>query len=54
MKIRFVKQDLWVGLYWKSDLYPVNRRPAGQAVRITTFYLCILPCLPIIWEKRGK
>lgn len=44
MKIKFVPQDLWIGLYWKRQVNVVS-----GAVE-TTWYLCIVPTLPIIWK----
>lgn len=35
-KIQLVPQDLWVGLFWKKDGH-----------QSWTWYLCLLPCLPI-------
>ena len=38
----FEPRDVWIGLFWKSD-------PPFEAVGIydLTFYLCLLPCLPL-------
>lgn len=44
MKIKFVPQDCWIGLYWKTNL-ATEQDPTNA----TTWYLCIIPCLPIIW-----
>jgi len=52
MKIKFVPQDCWVGLYWKTCL------PEGRWVTKTdyqlhtkkTWYLCLIPCFPLIWS----
>lgn len=44
MKIKFVKQDLWVGLYWKKETDTSTNKVK------TTWYLCIIPMLPIIWS----
>lgn len=66
--IKFVKQDCWLGLYWKrKDLpavchcgdivdnhYPWNANhdpvPMEPLEEETTWYLCLIPCLPIIWK----
>jgi hypothetical protein len=46
MKIKFEPRDLWVGLYWKrSHRYAYG----GEVYRDLTWYLCLLPCLPILW-----
>ena len=44
MKIKFVKQDLWIGLYWKKEFDAETNKTK------TTWYLCIIPTLPIIWS----
>ena len=46
MQVKFVPQDFWVGLYWKSKTIG----GFGGARRWkTTVYLCLIPCLPITW-----
>lgn len=37
---------MWVGLFWKTTLNPVN---AALMASVTRFYLCLVPCLPITW-----
>jgi len=49
MKIRFVKQDLWIGIYWKTV-----QQMSPKFRNITTFYICIIPCLPIIFDVKHK
>lgn len=53
MKIKFVKQDVWAGIYWKHtpppDVY--HKDSPLSDIWKTTFYLCIIPCFPIIWER---
>ena len=44
MKIKFVKQDFWVGLYWKKE-----KDTFTNTIK-TTWYLCIVPMFPIIWS----
>ena len=44
MKIKIVKQDCWLGLYWKT----VNQMSPVVGLS-TTWYLCVVPCCPIIW-----
>lgn len=48
MKIKFVPQDIWIGLYFKTERpYPqITMHPKT----VTTFYLCLIPCFPIIWS----
>lgn len=48
-RIYFEPRDIWVGLYWKRTL-AMNFR----VVPVYTFYLCLFPCFPIVWEVRGK
>jgi hypothetical protein len=55
--IRFVPQDFWIGLYWKTE--PAIRGDKSTAYRlrrrlVTTWYLCLLPCLPIIFTTTTK
>ena len=49
MKIKFVKQDLWIGLYWKTE--QVYSQQFAWFYR-TTYYLCLVPCFPIIWQRQ--
>ena len=44
VSIKFVLQDMWVGLFWKN-VYTGSHLPS--AIR---FYICLLPCLPVILE----
>lgn len=72
MKIKFVLQDCWIGLYWKSVEFierpvchcgdycdthnfgsghsPVPMPEPPDSIRYT-WYLCIIPCFPIIWNS---
>ena len=56
IKIKFVKEDCWIGLYWKKTFSTWNQNiPSELARPITTkFYLCIIPCFPIIWSTHQK
>ena len=38
VSIEFVKEDLWVGVYWRYDHAYYNMRH---------IYICIIPCFPI-------
>lgn len=42
-------RDCWVGLYWKTE-----QQMSPVFCRVTTWYLCIIPCFPIIWETKSK
>jgi hypothetical protein len=53
MKIKFVKQDLWVGLYWKREYVYTLVAGCGVPTGLTTWYLCLIPCFPIIWQTKG-
>jgi hypothetical protein len=56
MKITFVPQDCWIGLYWKTS-GGYHRTLDGLMVKhhAVTFYLCLIPCLPICWTwKRHR
>lgn len=39
-------RDLWIGLYWKFHKSP------GGAFRTWTFYICLVPMLPIKVQVR--
>ncbi|HEY6154672.1 MAG TPA: hypothetical protein VIW07_13105 [Candidatus Udaeobacter sp.] len=45
MKIEFEPRDLWIGLYWKK--VSTGKDGLRSCYR---WYLCIIPCFPIIWE----
>jgi len=62
IRIRFVKQDLWIGVYWKSEWsvvgYVFDRKyyrkftDDGKWGRDSlTIYVCVVPCFPIIIER---
>lgn len=53
-KLKFVPQDLWIGLYWTrvlviDSLGSNEKEYIRQDLFVTTWYLCLIPCLPIIW-----
>jgi len=53
MKIKFVPQDLWVGLYWKTEtLFDESVCKPGWEYTKTTWYLCVIPCFPVIWSTK--
>jgi hypothetical protein len=54
MKLKFVKEDFWVGLYWKTSYEQLFSGVRGSwfTVRTRRFYLCLIPCFPITWERR--
>lgn len=51
MKIKLVPQDCWIGLYWKT-----NSGAEGFSYKhyTTTWYLCLIPCLPFIWKTTKR
>lgn len=50
IQFKFVKQDLWIGLYWKSILVlPMTTLFELEEHYETTYYLCLIPCFPIVW-----
>ncbi len=40
IKILFDPRDLWIGVYWDKVGY------------VTRIFVCIIPCLPILFEWR--
>jgi hypothetical protein len=50
LRIRRVKQDCWIGLYWKTETLGLEQAKLHH----TTWYLCLVPCFPIIWETYSK
>lgn len=53
--IRFVKQDCWIGVFWK------HHHPSGDQGQdlgeMLHVYVCVLPCLPLIvsrWTPSGE
>lgn len=51
MTIKFVPQDLWIGLYWKREIQSQYSDGSGR-IEDVTYYLCVIPCFPIIWSRR--
>ncbi len=63
VSIRFVKQDCWIGAYWRESwshvMYgnPPYRKVTADGrwgrdwLRV---YICIVPCFPIVLEWRNK
>lgn len=39
-KVKFVPQDVWIGVYWKY-------KKAKKYRNALEFYVCIVPCVPI-------
>jgi hypothetical protein len=60
IEIKFVKEDCWIGVYWKRKFEETWHRqgidsPVFPAIQETfTIYICIIPTLPIIfsWSNR--
>lgn len=47
MRVKFVPEDMWIGLYRKRTCLG---EIGASRYWVTTFYLCLIPCLPIIWK----
>ena len=60
IQIKFVKEDCWIGVYWKSLVQFNCVRPdhgeTGDDMcrRYKKVYICIVPCFPIIFETKGQ
>lgn len=58
MKITFMKRHLYIGLYWRSEditepSCKIHKEHVKHVCR-TTWYLCLVPCFPIVWETRMR
>lgn len=57
MKVKFVPQDCWIGLYWSRsrEIRMLNDNWTDSADYIVTkWHLCLIPCFPIIWTSRKE
>ena len=43
IKLLFEPRDIWIGLFWDTDL-------SDPVFQITTYYVCILPCFQVTWQ----
>lgn len=44
VRLRFVPQDLWVGIFWRRQHLMANR----HTIRRTEVFVCFVPCFPIV------
>ena len=59
VRVKFVKQDCWIGVYWKSTWTHMIQAVPRRRVRTNgawfrdslTIYICIVPCFPIIIKR---
>jgi len=49
IKIKFVKEDCWIGIYWKKR-YNIGYEARNGVSELVVFkiYICLIPCFPII------
>lgn len=40
LRLQFEPRDLWVGVFWRTEQV--------TAGRLTTWWICVVPCLPIV------
>lgn len=49
-RVLWEPRDIWVGLYWTAH---ENSSPPGTDPDVTA-YICIIPCLPIIFDRYDR
>ena len=52
-EIKYVPEDKWIGLYHDRNPNYGNNQEKHDDYGIT-FYLCIIPCFPIIFRRKYK
>ena len=51
-EIKFIKEDKWIGVYYKEVLaYDFDK---CQMLRATKYFICIIPCFPIIYTTKFR
>lgn len=55
-EIKYVPQDKWIGLYHEKNPNYLKAQGGGTLNYSygRTFYLCLIPCFPIIFRRKFK
>lgn len=51
VRVKWEPRDIWIGLYWTRPAEYVGTPPH---LRSRSWYICIVPCLPIIVSRIEK
>lgn len=49
--IRWVPQDMWIGLFWRAGKQQLENGHPRQQVDL---WICLVPCVPLhlTWERK--